>query len=108
MSEPIRSIKEIIMKTIQISNESYNNIQKIRKSFADGNLLFPKVIFSDEDIIDILTLHYNRLFIQISASIGIELKDENNKKENWIQTKEGLKKRKKFNDMNTIDITKVS
>jgi len=95
------------MKTIEISDEAYTNIQNLKKSFAGGNLLFPKIILSDEDVIDILALHYNRFYVQVSASIGIELKNEKIK-DNWIETKEGLKKRKKIDRKNVIDLKKVN
>ncbi len=95
------------MKTIEISDDAYTNIQNLKKSFASRNLLFPKIILSDEDVIDILALHYKRFYIQVSASIGIELKDEKTKND-WIDTKEGLKKRKKFDNKKCIDLKKVN
>jgi len=96
------------MKTIEISDEAYNNIQNLKKSYDKSNLsitsiTFPKIIFDDEDIIDIFTLN-PQFEVIMGLLIGIELRNYK-EKQNWIETKEGLKKRKKIDRKNVIDMT---
>ncbi len=99
------------MKTIEISDEAYTNIQNLKKSYDKNNLsitsiTFPKIIFDDEDIIDIFTLN-PQFEVIMGLLIGIELRNYK-EKQNWIETKEGLKKRKKIDRKNVIDLKKVN
>jgi hypothetical protein len=81
------------MKTIEISEQSYQKIQDLKRSFSNGNLLLPKIDMTDEDIIEVLTSDYNKFYILMVGLVGYELQDKN-LKQNWCQTEKGLIRKK--------------
>lgn len=81
------------MKTIDISEKSYQKIQDLKRSFSNGNLLLPKVDMTDADILEVLTNDYKKFYILIVGMVGYELQDKN-LKQNWVQTDDSLVRKK--------------
>jgi len=92
------------MKTIEISDEAYKKLQDVKSIYAKekGGLTLkgiiswaalPKINLSDEDIIDIIMSNYEGFYISLGGILVYELQDKN-LKQNWIQTDDGLVRKK--------------